>query len=392
MRTILLAWELGAGFGHVTALGRLAAKFAPHGFRLIAIVNNVTSASVLAAQGVEVLQAPGWPSALQSDPRKSLSSATLGDTLGDLGFADEEALRSLIGAWDRLFTRIAPDLVVCDYAPAAALAARGRIPLALTGSGFTLPPAEMEKFPLLHAMARPVWPEERLLETVNAALRAFDRQQLERLPQLFAGDLHWVRTFPLLDAYNLWRERPPQGPLIDRLPDARRADAREILVYISGHLGRHPQILHALRMVAERVRIFAPGVPGGELERLAGFGMRIERAPFRLPDELASARLVIHHGSAGISAEALIAGVPQLLLSIHIEHDLAGAALESAGVGKLIKLHDPAASRTADMIASVLNDGTMAEQAKKVGDFHRLMFEHADPLSEFDVGCRSLIA
>jgi len=377
----------------VIRLRRLAARFAPHGFRFVAAVKNTMSASALAAAGVEILQAPVWPGTFQNGAQRAVrSSVTLGDTLGDLGLADEQALPMLIGAWDRLLAVIAPDLVIADYAPAVSLAARGRIPLALIGNGFTLPPAEMEKFPLLHELSAPVWAEDRLVEIVNSSLRSFGLQPLKRLPQLFAGDVRWVQTFPLLDPYNSWRERPVEGPMLDRLPDPRRPDAHEILVYISGELGTRTQILGLLKSVAGRVRVFAPVLPPDELERLASFGMRIEKTPFRLAEELASARLVIHHGSTGgVSAEALIAGVPQLVLSIDIEKDLTGAAMERAGIGKLLKIHDPAALISADSFESILNDEAIADRAREVGNFHRLMFQNADPLSDFETSCMNVM-
>lgn len=392
MRTILLAWELGAGLGHVTALRRLAVRLAPRGFRLVAAVNNVMSASALAAEGVEILQAPVWPGIFPNGAQTAIrSSVTLGDTLGGLGLADEQTLRTLIGAWDRLLTVIAPDMVIADYAPAVSLAARGRIPLALTGNGFTLPPPEMERFPILHEMSPPVWAEERLVEIVNSSLRSLNLQPLKRLPQLFSGDVRWVQTFPLLDPYSAWRERPIEGPMLDRLPDPRRPDAQEILVYISTAPGTRVPFLESLKAVAKRVRVFAPVLPPDELEHLASLGMKIEKTPFRFSEELASARLLVHLGSAGTSVEGLIAGVPQLILSIDIEKDLAGAAMENAGIGRLIKIHNPAASLSADMIASILNDDAMADQAQEVGKFHRLMFRNADPFLDFERSCMDLM-
>src|SRR5262249_51401106 len=142
MKTVLLAWELGAGFGHVVSLRNIAASLRPQGFRCVAAVQDVGSAAAIARDGIEVLQAPAW------GPAKS--SATLGDRLGDSGLADPQALQQLLTAWQRIFDETKPDLVIADYAPAASLVARGRVPLALAGTGYSLPPAEMRTFPLLH--------------------------------------------------------------------------------------------------------------------------------------------------------------------------------------------------------------------------------------------------
>jgi UDP:flavonoid glycosyltransferase YjiC (YdhE family) len=392
MRTVLLTWELGGGFGHVVRLRRLATRLARRGFRMVAAVNNIQVASSLAAEGVEIFQAPLWPVVFQSIAQRAAhSSATLGDMLRDGGLGDEQDVRMLIGTWDRLLALIGPDLVIADYAPAASLAARGRIPLALVGTGFTLPPAEMDRFPILHDLSPPVWPEQELVDVINSALRSLHREPLERLPQLFAGDVRWVQTFPLLDPYNLWRERPAEGPMLDQFPEPRRSDAGEILVYISMWPATRTRILEPLAAVAKHVRVYAPGLPSGELQRLASFGMRVETGPFRLADELASARLIVHLGGAGVSCEALIAGVPQLVLSIDIEKELTGAAIERAGIGKLLRIHDPAVSLSTDTMESLLSGGGIANQAQEVGSSHRQMFQNADPLSDFETNCVDLM-
>jgi hypothetical protein len=58
MPTALLAWELGAGLGHLMQLRRMASRLAPHGMRFVAVVKEPQSAQMLAADGVEILSAP----------------------------------------------------------------------------------------------------------------------------------------------------------------------------------------------------------------------------------------------------------------------------------------------------------------------------------------------
>ncbi len=99
----------------------------------------------------DIAEAPLWPidepQAAQNLPGPS---ATLNDMLSAAGLADGEAVGRILSAWDGIFDRFRPDLVVADYSPLAAMAARGRIPLVQVGNGFTVPPAEMPRFPLLH--------------------------------------------------------------------------------------------------------------------------------------------------------------------------------------------------------------------------------------------------
>ena len=98
MRSILLAWELGSGYGHVFSLGRIAARLLARGFRCVAAVKDIGAAAPLAAAGIEVFQAPLW--------RTGGSSATLGDLLGDAGLADLEVLRALLDGWRRIIDQL----------------------------------------------------------------------------------------------------------------------------------------------------------------------------------------------------------------------------------------------------------------------------------------------
>src|SRR5260370_29349200 len=142
--------------GHTTTLSRLAKRLKHIDLRLVAAVKNPDAAAGLSALGVEIVQAPRWPSAsmTQAQIAKS-SSSTMGDVLSTAGLADRHGLSRLLGEWDHHFTRIRPDLVIADLAPAAGLAARGRGPVMLVGNGYTLPPARMQNFPPLHHISPP---------------------------------------------------------------------------------------------------------------------------------------------------------------------------------------------------------------------------------------------
>src|SRR5437879_5870565 len=111
MASVLFAWELGGGLGHVLRIKRLAARLAPRGVRLVAAVRNLPSARILVDDGIEVLQAPVWPGLLAGTAGFEESSATFGDMLAGLGLADVKTLTAMLGGWDRLLALIDPDLI-----------------------------------------------------------------------------------------------------------------------------------------------------------------------------------------------------------------------------------------------------------------------------------------
>jgi UDP:flavonoid glycosyltransferase YjiC (YdhE family) len=393
MKTVMFAWELGRGLGHLMNMRRIAQRLTPHGVRTIAAIDDPSSAGPLQNAVDEIVGAPRWP--LHSRPaaqRFVLSSTTLNDILSGAGLADGAAVDRLLGAWDELFKSARPDLVIADFAPLAALAARGRIPLVLIGNGYTLPPQEMPRFPLLHRQAPPMWDEERTLATVNSAVCRRGWTMLERLPQLFSGDACLVQSFPLLDPYDTQRIQELDGPIFDRMPEPMVAGASSIFVYLSAGYVPHPSIFGALKPFARHVRIHAPRAPVDKLDDLRHAGAQIDPEASPLAEVLPATRLLVHNGGSGVASEAVVAGVPQLVLSAQIEQDLSGEALRFAGVGNLVKTYEPGASVSPELIAGMLADEAMAAKAAELAEQHRRYLATRDALLNCESKCLHLLA
>ena len=340
----------------------------------------------------EIAAAPAWPidqsQAAQAPPGPS---ATLNDMLSTAGLADGEAVARILFAWDGMFGRIRPDLVVADYAPLAALAARSRIPLVLVGNGFTLPPAEMPRFPVLHRLAPQAFDELQTLETVNAATAKLGLPRLDRLPQLFSGDACLVQSFRLLDPYDTQRVSPVEGPVFEHPPTPRVADAKQVFAYLSSDSNGWTFLLEALIPVAKCLKIHAPSWPKAPLDRLAASGARVDIRPQPIASILAGSRVVIHLGGSGLAAEALAAGVPQLVIAGHIENTLNGEALERAGVGRLVKTYLPDTRLGSDAIQSMIDDDAMAARADAIGSRLREFTTRRDAPMNCEAVCMGLL-
>lgn len=386
VKTVLFAWELGRGLGHLMTIRRAASRLRPHGIRIAAAVKS--GAETLQPHVDEVIGAPPWP----TTGRAAASSTTLNDILSEAGLADGAVVQRLLAGWDAVLSEHRPDLVVAEFAPMASLAARNRVPLLLIGNGYTLPPHDMRRFPTLHRHSPPLWSEPRTLDTVNAAVRALGREPLERLPQLFQGDAHQVQTFPLLDPYDTQRPELADGPIFDVTPEARRTDASDVFVYLSAGYQPHPDVLAALTPVARRLRVHAPAIPPSWQHALSAAGARIEPQPPRLSDALASARLVVHHGGSGVAAEALASGVPQIILSAQIEQDLTGLALERAGVARLVRTYEAGATIAPSLLSDAADDPPLAQRATALGEWHRAYAASKDTLQAFEQTCLLLLA
>jgi UDP:flavonoid glycosyltransferase YjiC (YdhE family) len=388
MKTILFAWELGRGLGHLMNLRRIGQRLKAHGLHLVAAVPDPSQATLLQDIFDAIIAAPAWP---PEPDAASTSSATLHDILASSGLADAMTVQRLLAAWDGLFAQMRPSLVIADFAPAAALAAQHRLPLLWIGNGYTLPPPEMQRFPLLHRLAPPVWNEDATLAIINTALQSIGRGPIQHLPQIFSGDACLVQTFALLDPYDMQRVGEVDGPLLDRIPAPRSDAANLILAYLSGGYDLSAAILQGLKPFAKRLRLYAPTLPAPQIADFRSAGTQIMTTVEPLADSLASAALFVHRGGSGSAAEALVAGVPQLILSAQIEQDLTGEALQRSGVGRLIKSYEPTAELPPAQIETMLGDQTLAATAARLATAHRAVLETTDALAHCEAVCLRLL-
>jgi hypothetical protein len=391
MKTVLLAWELGGGMGHITTLRRLARSLRLLNLRIVAAVKDLEAAHLLSSDGIEIIQAPVWPSASMSARQiAATSSASMGDILATAGLSDAEGLRGLLDAWDNVLLRFKPDLVVSHLAPAVALVTRGRVPLILVGDGYTLPPDRIRQFPSLHAMTPP-GDEAVILDVLNGVLRARSETRLDHLPQIFSGHARLVLTFPLLDPYFALRTEPLLGPVLDHVPVAAVPKERSVFVYLSRGYPLHRDIPAALSAHGPGLRIHAPDLPERQMGDLMRAGAVVDRDFAAPADALKSAALVVHFGGSGLAAEALMAGIPQLILSMQIEQWLNGSALQSAGLGRVIEAFNPATRITSE-IDNLLEDTAIVRAAADAGRLHRELLSRTDALATFESACRGLLA
>lgn len=384
---VLLAWELGLGFGHLAPLSRIGRRLKAAGLDVLAAVPDPSDAAPLAAAGIGVVAAPRWAQA----PR-STHSASLTDSLGEWGLADETRVGAALTAWGRLLDEARPALLVCDYAPLAALAARGRTPVMQTGTGYCLPPDHLTAFPPLHDRAPQRLRDTDLLSAVNRALAAAHLAPLARIGALFAGDDAFVSTFQLLDPYADERARQAEGPLLDQRPVPADPQARSIFAYLHREVVARPDVGDALRALGTQLELHVPGADDALLAPLREAGARVHTAPQRLAPVLARTRLIIHQGSAGMAAEGLAAGVPQLTLCWQVEQYLNGEALAAAGVARTRNLFDPAFRLDVREIWDLARDAELAFMAEAAGRLHRASLDAADPLDTLTRRCLALIA
>src|ERR1019366_6104785 len=148
LATILMAWELGEGLGHVQPLLRVALALAEQGHRpVFALCNVVESWPLFQKHPFAVLQAPYWNYRPRHGESPFLASS-FADVLAVRGWETADTLHPLVEAWQQLVDHVQPRLIVTDFAPTLGLAAYQALPVVQVGGWFALPPVHAPTFPL----------------------------------------------------------------------------------------------------------------------------------------------------------------------------------------------------------------------------------------------------
>lgn len=383
-KRVLLAWELGAGRGHILIQSWIAETLRRRGYEPILAVQRLDTLNAFGPSLSETayFQAPVWPGLI--DPRKYWlpgDPVTRADLLAEKGMRDRTAIQYMIAAWEKLINEVNPDVIVGDSSPACLMAARGKIPTIATGECFTLPPRNLETFS--HALGvgqAPKYNEAELIAEVNAGLHLAGRARISRLAEIFTADRSCVSAFREFDPYAEFREEPyaaPWAPVWDWNTPSKGA---ELFGYFSIPTGIENTLFPALREIARSgipVRLYVPYLQQEASAWLAESGVSIEPEPLSFEAIQRRSRMVMSIGSLSFASCALVAGLPHLVISSGVFKFQLGAAIERLGVGRYIQLtpgNPLEQSLLIQVIGDFYRDNRFAETARKIApDFAERM-------------------
>jgi UDP:flavonoid glycosyltransferase YjiC (YdhE family) len=377
---VLFVSELGSGFGHVRRLLPVAAAAARAGHRPLFLVPNPEEVAAFVTQAGFGLQST--PSGLRrpagSAPARSVATS-FADILGGAGFADPEYLFELTAAWDAAITALGPSAVVCEFSPFLNVATfAARLPVLVLGYGFVLPPPQLPRFPSLRDGA-PLYEEPRLLDNVKDVCARRSRPAPVALPALLSGSSHAVTGLGALDPYRADRLHAAVGvPCVDCRPLAEQAPLHDVFGYLLGDSPTTLQVLRVLAASGVRGRVFVRRGSAAQRQALTGSGVTWLEAPEPIRRALGEARVILHHGSMLMSEEALMAGRPQLLIPLYLEHLLTARALRDLGVARVVRATlDPHDIQRG--LAAILADGAPTHRAQA---FARSFWQRSPPAAD----------
>lgn len=360
MARILIGWELGANTGHTVKLAGIARELIARGHEPIVAAQQIGAVP----PGLAVWQAPLWPVQLATLARVGdVAPATMGDILAILGLGDVAAMRAMIAAWDGLLRAIDPDVVVAEFAPGLMLAARGRIRVLALGTGFSLPPPHLPRFASLTGKPA-VHDEARLLDGVNAALRANGRPPLDLLPQIFLADRELAAVFREIDPYREWRRSTYGAPSVMASAVVADGTGDELFVYMNGLRNWPDGFWQGLVDARLKIRVYDPRLGETDLRTLEQAGLIMERAPVPFERIVARSRMVMSHGGLGMAASSLLAGLPMLFVPFDIEKRMVSASVAELGLGIRLDFEQVEAGKLARLVREGVNDDGLAARAR----------------------------
>jgi hypothetical protein len=230
--------------------------------------------------------------------------------------------------------------VLAETAPTLLVAARGRRRAIAFGTAYSLPPPGLT-LPVARDVRRTpgaasVANEAALRDAFDAADRSLGGRGLAKFSELFDVPT-WVCNLHELDPYAALRSQPAPGPLLIRHAGEAVLAARtlrpitaNVFVYVKP-TPLLPTLMDALAPRCSRIELYIAGAPPGLHNPWPH--VTLHRQPVDLERRLHEFSAVVHFGGLNLAAEALFAGVPQLVFPQHLEQSATGAAVHALGLG-----------------------------------------------------------
>jgi len=333
--SILVTWELGAGWGHIGRVAPVVRGLLAQGQEVVIAARRPERVAPL-VPGAKVIPLPAAGAA----PEDPIVSSTYSDILHNAGWHSEPELRRLTTAWRELIDQVGPRLIVMDHSPTALLASQG-MPLrrVLLSTGFSAPP-DLTPFPNLLPVENPALlqasgrREGEILQRVNRFLEDSGSPPLDRLSQLFARvDRNLLATWPELDHYGARRGAEYVGVWTDTLgerPEWPPGRGPKVFLYLKPF-----PALDALLHMLGRSRLPVLAYLSGAAPSASPQSIRVVADPVDMIRAANACDLAVLNGGHGATAVMLLGGTPLLQVPLVLEQFHVARRVVEMGAGQI---------------------------------------------------------
>lgn len=334
-RRIDFAWELGAHTGHIATLLPVARAMQSRGHEARFLLREIDAGRDLeGASEVPRIPAPIWVG-----PSHYPNPRNFAEILHNFGYHDPAALRQLTEAWrERLAGSRA---LIASVAPAAHIAARTLgIPSFEISQGFHIPPPTLPS-PLLRdwlsvPRAELEAADRTVLSAINSVLAAYGTPLVRTIGELFLGR-SMLLTYPELDIYidrgpaeYFGIPRSVEGKALPAWP---AGGGPKVFAYLYSYFSGLERLFDALAGTESSTLALCRGVEERLRDKYRGTSVFVTEEPMAASNLLDEADMVICHASHQMSAQALLAGKPVLLLPTQLEQFLITRRIVLQGMG-----------------------------------------------------------
>ena len=389
MSRILLIWELGADYGHISTLLPISLEMKRRGHEPILVLRDLCWAEkILGGHGLSWLQAPVWPANLSGIP----SPISYPEIMFHNGFSHLFGLLAMCRAWRNLIKLVKPDLLIIEYGATSMLATLGQgIPRVRIGTGATAPPLTQPMLSHRWWESQPVGRlidiEGAVLKTANKALQELGQEPIAALHQMLKSEDEFIFSSPALDHFPQRQEANYWGPILNlehgALPNWPTGSGKRVFVYLKTNYPHFGAVLKALAELDASTIVHAPGISLKNIKTYQSANLLFSVDPVRMEDARRQCDLGICHAGAGTTEALLAAGKPVLLLPMQGEQESMARKVEQIGAAlwvnpgaqvvnfkKLLKrlLSEPEFTRKAVDFASANPERPQAERISQLVD------------------------
>lgn len=339
MSTILITWELGGNAGHIHPLGIIANELKDRGHKVLVAVKDVSAAEQhLAKSNIEFIQAPVWHGRIKP---QTLPAANYAELLMRVGFLNPDLVAGKIRSWLHLMEWIKPDLILADHSPGVLLAAQiANIYAVDAGPGFFSPPVVKpmpSMLPHIHVPKEQfVTSEEKVLNSINLALRQCGGKPLKMLAGIFASSGHYLLTLPEADHYGV-RKNTNYWGLIQSSQNASvpvwpKGDGPKVYVYMQHHSRPFGPLIENLQQLGWPSLIISRNISRREIESFCAPNIIFSPKLVSLEAVAQQADVIVSNCNHGTVVELLQRGCRQLVIPLQVEQSMLAHRLADQGL------------------------------------------------------------
>lgn len=229
-----------------------------------------------------------------------------------------------------------------------------------------MPPADIPFYPRLWRKGPgPVHDERRVASDINSVLAMLGIAPIANYPEIMTAECRFVFSVPLLDPYDGLRTEPLHGSL-DHVPPPSDDSRRDcVFAYFRGKWAQDPRLVEALSALPDGMFALAGSTAETRATAKRG-GSMVTDGIVPMTEVLLRTRLVVHYGGGGLVLEALLAGIPQIILATDIEKHLNGMRLAGRGAARVFDWRTFTAAELRDCINECRDDAGMRKTARAV--------------------------